>query len=191
MKKVIVLLSLVFCFFAAAAQDQGIGLRLGDPTAITYKKYFNKTRAIEFGIGSASTAWRYKYYRNSFESHDPFNDYRYRSHQVQSTLCLQGRYLLHNDIYVQGLEGKWDWYWGVGGVLKFAKIKYRFENDEPPFNESDIYNDIDFGPEGIIGMEYTFKDVPITVFGEVSIMVEIIDRVTMQPFSGAGARYRF
>ena len=54
-----------------------------------------------------------------------------------------------------------------------------------------IYNDIDIGPEGMIGMEYTFEDVPITVFGEVSLMLELVDRVTLRPFTGVGARYRF
>jgi hypothetical protein len=191
MKKVMVLLSMVFCFLMTSAQDQSIGLRIGDPTTITYKKYFNRNKAIEFGIGSAGPAWHHTYYRNSFESHDAFNNYKYRSHSVQSSLYLQGRYLLHNNIYVQGLEGKWDWYWGMGGVLKMASVKYKFDNDVAPYNETNVYHDVDFGPEGILGMEYTFKDVPITVFAELSAMIEIIDRVTFQPFSGAGARYRF
>lgn len=191
MKKVIVLLSFFLCFFALRAQDRAIGLRLGDPTGITYKKYFGRTKAVEFGIGSAIPGWHNTYYRNSFNAHGPYNGFAYRSHTVQSTLYLQGRYLLHYDIYVQGMEGEWDWYWGAGGLLKFSSVQYRFQNNEPPFNESDTYNDVDFGPEGMVGMEYTFEGIPLTVFGELSLMLEIIDRVTLRPFSGIGARYRF
>jgi hypothetical protein len=191
MKKVIVLLSLLLCFSVMFAQDRSIGLRLGDPTGITYKKYLRNNKGFEFGIGSAGAGWRNNYYRNSFGAHDPFNDYRYRSHTVQSTLFLQGRYLLHDNIYVQGLEGKWDWYWGVGAMLKLASIKYRFDDTAPPFKQSEVYHDVDFGPEGIAGMEYTFQDIPLTIFAEISLMFEIVDRVTLQPYSGVGARYRF
>ena len=191
MKKVILLLSLSLFYFSALAQTQGIGIRLGEPMGVTYKKYFGRSKAIEFGLGSAGPGWNYSYYRNSFESRNQYDDYRYRSHSVQSIVYLQGRYLLHYDIYIQGLEGKWDWCWGVGGMLKLAKVRYRFADDAPPFNETDTYTDVDFGPEGIIGMEYTFKDVPLTVFGEVSLLLEIVDRVTLRPFGGAGVRYNF
>jgi hypothetical protein len=191
MKKVIALLTIVFCFFAAHAQQQGIGLRLGTPWGITYKKYLDKRRAFEFGLGSSSSHWSHRYYRNSFNDYGPYDHYRYRSHAVESTVYLQGRYLLHNNIYVEGLEGNWDWYWGVGAVLKVARVKYRFDNDAPPFNESGVYRDVDLGPEAIIGMEYTFQDVPLSVFADLSLMLEIVDRVTLQPLSGVGARYRF
>jgi hypothetical protein len=191
MKKVIVLLSCVFCFFWAQAQDQGIGLRLGTPTGVTYKKYLSKFNAIEFGLGTTGLGWHHGYYENSFHDHGPFTDFRYRSHTIQSLVYFQGRYLVHKNIYVQGLEGKWDWYWGIGAVLKVARIKYHFDNDTPPYNETETYNDLDLGPDGIIGMEYTFEGVPITVFGEISLMLEIVDRLTLRPLSGVGARYRF
>ena len=153
MKKVIALLTIVFCFFGAYAQQQGIGLRLGTPWGITYKKYLDKRRAVEFGLGSSSSHWSRRYYRNSFDDYGPFDNYRYRSHVVESTVYFQVRYLLHNNIYVEGLEGNWEWYWGAGAVLKVARVKYRFDNDAPPFNASGVYRDVDLGPEAIIGME--------------------------------------
>lgn len=190
-KKVIALLSFVLCVVVANAQDQGIGLRLGDPTSVTYKKYFNNSKAFEFLLGTSGAGWHYNYYRNTFDDLNEYEGLRYRSHRVKSTLYLQGRYLLHNDIYVQGLEGKWDWYWGLGAMLKIANVEYRFHDDNSSVNNKDTYNDFDLGPEGIIGMEYTFEGVPITVFGEVSLMLEIVDRISIRPFSGAGVRYNF
>lgn len=191
MRKVLTLFFFFFSVVIAVAQNQGIGIRLGDPMGVTYKRYFGNTRAVEFGLGSAGLGWHDGYYKNSFEARDKYDGYRYRSHTVENTLYLQGRYLLHYNIDVRDIEGKWDWYWGVGGLLKFSKVKYRFYDDIPPFQETDTDNDIDFGPEGIIGMEYTFKDAPITIFGEVSLMFEMVDRVTLRTFGGAGARYNF
>lgn len=191
MKVLLPFLMIVFFYHSGFSQKQGIGIRLGDPVGITYKQYLLHDRAVEFGLGSAAPGWHHGYYRNSFESRDAYQDYRYTSHRVQSILFLQGRYLLHNDIYVQNMEGKWDWYWGVGAMLKVAKVSYKYQDIDPPFDSSDDYSDIDFGPEGIIGMEYTFQDVPVSVFGEVSLLLELVNRLTLQPYGGVGARYNF
>ena len=164
-------------------------MRLGNPLGLTYKKYFG-SKALEFGIGSSGDGWNRGYYENSFEGKDKFNGYNYRSHRLKSSLYLQGRYLVHNEIYVQGLEGEWDWYWGIGGVLKFASVRYRYINDSGAVQE-ETYSDIDLGPEGIAGMEYTFQDVPVAIFGEISLMMEIVDRLTLQPFGAVGVRYNF
>jgi hypothetical protein len=191
MKKVIILLSLVIFCLSSQAQNQGIGIRIGEPMGLTYKKYFGRTKALEVGLGSAALGWNNAYYRNSFDARNEFEDYDYRSHTVRSIVYLQGRYLLHNEIYVQGMVGKWDWYWGLGGLLKFANVRYRFFDEAPPFAETEVYNDIDFGPEGIAGMEYTFEDAPITAFGEVSLLLEVVDRFTLRPFGALGVRYNF
>lgn len=190
MKKFIALAACSLIFCAAYSQKQGIGLRLGNPIGLTYKKYFG-LKAIELGLCSSSQGWSKAYYENSFDVHDKYDDYKYRSHKVKSALYLQGRYLLHNEIFVDGLEGQWDWYWGVGGVLKFAAIEYKYHDDTPPTEEKDTFHDIDLGPEGIAGMEYTFQDVPVTLYGDISLMLEIVNRVTIQPFGAVGVRYNF
>jgi hypothetical protein len=191
MKKVIVILSLMLCFFGASAQRQGIGVRLGDPMGVTYKRYLPGNKAVEFGLGSASPGWHQSYYEKSFKVRHEYDDFRYRSHSVESTLYLQGRYLLHYEIPIEGMEGKLEWYWGVGAILKFAKVKYRFQDLETTAVDSDTRSDIDLGPEGIGGMEYTFQDVPVTIFGDISLMLELVDRPTLRPFAGIGARYNF
>ncbi|HRG10810.1 MAG TPA: hypothetical protein PLJ08_19705, partial [Cyclobacteriaceae bacterium] len=102
-------------------------------------------------------------------------------------------YLFHYNIPVQNMEGKLEWYWGGGAMLKASKIQYRYQNREAPFAPArDIINDIDLGPEGIIGLEYTFQDVPLTVFGETSLFMEIADRpATIRGFGALGVRYNF
>ena len=178
---------------AAVAQQQGLGLRLGDPMAVSYKKYFGRTHAIEFGIGSAPASWNNQYYINSFQEYPRYDNFQYQNHTVQSTLYLQARYLFHYNIPMQNMDGKLEWYWGGGAMLKAAKVQYRFQNREAPFAAGrDIINEIDLGPEGIIGLEYTFQDTPLTVFGETSLFLEIADRpATFQGFGGLGVRYNF
>jgi hypothetical protein len=175
------------------AQQQGLGLRLGDPMGVSYKKYFGRTHAIEFGIGSAPAHWHNTYYINSFEEYPRYDNYRYQNHTVQSTLYLQARYLFHYNLPVESMEGKLEWYWGGGAMLKAAKIQYRYQNRDAPFaSNRDIINDIDFGPEGIIGLEYTFQDTPLSIFGETSLFIELADRpATMRAFGGLGVRYNF
>lgn len=173
------------------AQKQSLGLRLGDPIGLTYKKYTGDNRAIEFILGTSPTTWRREYYVNSFYDYSKYDGFVYRSHKLNNPIYLQARYLLHYDIPVEGMEGRLQWYWGVGGMLKSAKIEYRY-HEGPPDNSprTDVRNTLDFGPDGIGGVEYTFEDVPLNVFGEISLLLEIADRpLTPQIFGAVGARF--
>jgi hypothetical protein len=192
MRRVMVILFLATTV-SALAQKQSIGLRIGNPLGLTYKRYLPNDRAFEFGIGTAPGGWNKNYYENSFSDFDRYDDFRYRSHAVNSTVYLQGRYLFQYDIPIEGMVGKLGWYWGAGAMLKFATVKYTYqENDAPGPNATDTRTDIDFGPEGIAGMEYTFDDIPLTVFGDVSLLLEFADRpFTFRAFAAAGARFNF
>ncbi len=191
MKKII--LSVLFFAFmiCVSAQDRAIGLRFGAPMGITYKKYMRNHKAIELGVGTITQGWYGPYYENSFSKFNKYNNGRYQSHDVSGSVFFQGRYLVDYDIPIEGLIGKLNWYWGVGGLLKFANVQYRYV-DEFEVTRSDIRTDVDLGPEGMIGMEYMFEDVPITIFGEFSLFLEIADRPGMfKGFTGVGARYHF
>jgi hypothetical protein len=76
-------------------------------------------------------------------------------------------------------------------LLKFAKVNYTYELPTDA-QQHDSRTDIDFGPEAIAGMEYTFDDIPLTLFGEVSVLLEFADRpLTFRAFSAAGVRFNF
>ena len=191
MRSVMVILFLATTV-GALAQKQSIGLRIGNPLGLTYKRYLPNDRALEFGIGTAPATWNRNYYKNSFSDFDRYDDFTYLSHTVNSTVYLQGRYLLQYDIPVEGMVGKLGWYWGAGALLKFATVRYNYQMGDAPANLYDNRTDIDFGPEGIAGMEYTFDDIPLTVFGEVSLLLEFADRpFTFRSFAAAGARFNF
>lgn len=184
---------LLITSFDAFSQQQSIGLRLGDPVGLTYKRYTGANRAIEFIFGTASPNWRKHYYRNSFYEYDKYEGFTYRSHKLRNPVYLQARYLLHYDIPVENMEGVLRWYWGIGAMLKFGKVEYRYQEGPPGNNpRSDVRNAFDFGPDGIAGVEYRFEDIPLNVYGEVSVLLEIADRpLTFQAFGAIGARFIF
>jgi hypothetical protein len=187
------ILLFVLVSLSAFSQKQSVGVRLGDPMSVTYKKFVSRDRAFEIMVGSAPAHWHNNYYINSFNEYPEYDEYRYQNHTVQSTLYLQARYLLHYPVQMENLIGKVDWYWGVGGMLKSAKVQYRFQERDAPFIQgTDIKNDLDFGPEGIVGLEYTFQDAPLTLFGEGSLLLEIADRpLTPRGFGCLGVRISF
>jgi hypothetical protein len=172
---------------------QGIGLRAGMPTGITYKNYISKWTALEFNVGFASPHWNRTYYQNQFNDYSRYDNFIYQSHSVESSVYFQGRYLMHLYIPVEGMEGRLNWYWGVGGALKLAKVEYRYSDPESnPSSRTELVTDIDIGPEGIIGAEYTFEDIPCAVFTEASLLVEIADRPgAARVFGALGIRYNF
>jgi hypothetical protein len=193
MKRVLVIIFLLSGTGCVLAQKQSVGLRIGNPLGITYKRYLPNDRAFEFGLGTAPSGWSSNYYKNSFKDYNHYDNYDYRSHDVNSTIYFQGRYLFQYNIPIEGMVGKLDWYWGVGALLKIANVNFTYQDGDSPSNIGhDTKTDIDFGPEGIAGMEYTFDDVPITIFGEVSVMLEFADRpLTFRCFGAAGARFNF
>jgi hypothetical protein len=190
MKKLFWIVVLCVISVSSYAQNRGIGLRLGNPYGITYKKYLPRDKAVEFGIGSGYSNWYPHYYENSFRDLDRYEGYEYVSHHVNAPLYLQGRYLLQQDIDIEGMMGKLQWYWGIGGLMKIARVDYTVKKIDVVTTRSQT--DIDIGPEGILGMEYTFEDVPLTIFGEFSLFIEIVDRpAALRGMSGVGVRYNF
>lgn len=177
------------------AQDykNGIGIRLGEPLGITYTRYLPKDKALEFIVGTANKGWGRSYYSKYFETLDEYDDYIYRSHEVKSTFFVEGRYLFQYQIPVEDMKGSIKWYWGIGALLKIAEVEYHYQQMESPnANLKDTRTDIDFGPEVIGGVEYTFQGAPVSIFGETSLIFEIVDQpLKLRLFGAVGVRYLF
>ena len=102
MNKIIFAIVFIGMVHVAAAQNRGIGIRLGEPTGITFKNYFARGKAIELGIGSAAPGWNHNYYQSSFSKRNSYEG-QYVSHRVDNIIFLQGRYLLNQEV----LSGMW------------------------------------------------------------------------------------
>ncbi|WP_291779959.1 hypothetical protein [Cecembia sp.] len=193
MKKIIVLL-LAFLPITAIAQEDGIGLRLGEPFSITYKKFLDDNFAIEglFGRAGANSA---AYYRRSFDNNRPSANAFYAGHSVGNVLSFNVRGIYHEDLsdelnidigYLLG-------YVGLGAQLRSARVDYAFTDSSiSSLVLRDNRRNVDFGPEIFAGGEYYFDELPISVFTEIGLFVELLDRFGHLRLQGAiGVRYLF
>ncbi len=75
MKRFVVIIVLIAAAATTYAQQQGIGVRLGLPAGITYKRYLSNEKAVEFGLGSAFKNSDKRYYRNAFKHMSKYDNY--------------------------------------------------------------------------------------------------------------------
>ncbi|WP_200975720.1 hypothetical protein [Echinicola sp. 20G] len=178
----------------AFAQEQSIGLRIGEPLSITYKTFIEEKISIEamIGRGSANSS---AYYRKVFDNNKPAPGAFYLNHSAGGGVSLNGRVAYHEDITAEFdiTEGTLLAFGGAGLQLRSIGLEYAYE-EAPDANvvRYESRNNIDFGPEVFGGAEYYFEEMPISVFAELGLMLEIADRpghVKLQ--GGIGARYIF
>lgn len=178
---------------------QGIGIKLGDPFAATYKFYATKKFAIALDFGSAASGLYNKYHREKFPLYtegDTLGDNQnisYLSHKVKSEWVVEGKLLYHSDAseLLTGLQ----WYIGAGWQWRSLKIDYEYfleistqENEIGKFN----VNRFTMGPTGVLGLEYAYFDLPISAFMEVEVFKDVLkDPEWLRFQGGVGLRYVF
>ncbi|MBS9523726.1 hypothetical protein KI659_06800 [Litoribacter alkaliphilus] len=193
MKKVL-LLAFLLLPALAYSQEHQVGVRLGEPLGITYKTFIDERISLE-GIIGAAGANHAGYYRRAFNNNRPTGDAVYASHSTYSAFSLNARAAYHEDITNQFniTEGMLWAYGGVGAQLRSVQVDYLYSRPmSPTFFNSENRTNIDFGPEAFVGTEYYFQDLPISVFVEAGLFLELIDRPGHLRLQGAiGARYIF
>ena len=184
----------------SSSYNWGIGLRLGEPAGLTVKRYLSSGNALEVNLGRSSR-WGYNYDADDFYKHGDFSDrdyYRFADYKSGASTALQVRYLWQKPIRsAQGL----DWYAGLGGQARFTTATYYYYYNDGSWNNDEWRwwnyveerrTDVDLGLDGIIGLEYTLPNTPISLFVDVNVFVEIVDRpLVMFGQGGIGARYNF
>ncbi|MEM6525399.1 MAG: hypothetical protein AAGF85_03605 [Bacteroidota bacterium] len=191
-KAIVCLIGLFYLSNWTIAQsfDQWVGLRVGDPFGLSYKQYGNNRTALEFTIGTTSRNRHGAYYKDKFGKINDFDRFNYSDHTVDFTLATQGRYLLHYS-FPANVEGRLDWYWGLGAHLRISTLEYAYFDESESLNFDERTN-FDLGPEGVLGMEYEFQDYPIVGFGEFSLLGEVVDQpLKFRLFAAVGIRYGF
>ncbi|WP_158859069.1 hypothetical protein [Lunatibacter salilacus] len=195
MKKVTLFVLFIMPLFGIAQEHQ-IGLRLGEPFSITYKTYLDEHFSVEGLIGRGSPNST-PYYRRAFENNRPVSSAVYSGHSVSDAFSLHARVAYNEDISSEFdiSEGTLLAYVGVGAQIRSARVDYAYftpSASDFPVMRAESRNNIDFGPEGYIGSEYIFQDLPLSVFAEVGLFLELVDRpghIKLQ--GGIGARYLF
>lgn len=155
---------------AAQAQNWGIGLRFGSPTAFTVKHYFGRN-AWDLNIGTAT----YGFYDNPYG--------RYRGVGFSAMF----NYLWRKEIAsAKGLE----FYYGLGALL--SSRGYYYDDNGPGRKDDEYRTRFGLGPTGALGLEYFIPNAPISLFLEANPYVELLPH----PFyitlgAGIGGRFTF
>lgn len=174
---------------------QGLGLKLGDPFAITYKYYPNKHFAIAVDFGKSASGLYSKYYSELFDEliEDPQDTLEYYSHTVKSDWV--GEIKLLYQINAEKISPGLQIYAGLGWELRSLAIKYDYIAEtgvnETKFFDSTI-NRFTQGVEGVFGIEYSYFTLPISAFIELEYYVDVYkDPGWRKVQGGVGLRYIF
>jgi hypothetical protein len=181
----------------------GLGVKLGDPFAFTFKYYASKHWAFVGDIGKPASGLYNRYFR------DKFNDYqldtlsqgaelKYLTHQVKSDLIgeLKVLYQIDATVVSPGLQ----FYIGAGWQWKNTKISYDYTYNEPdnpnPSSDNTIgtfkANRFTQGPQAVVGIEYSYFQLPISAFMELEYFSDIqLDPGKSRVEGGVGLRYVF
>ncbi|GMQ25210.1 hypothetical protein Aoki45_18920 [Algoriphagus sp. oki45] len=194
MKLRLFLLALLFPFFLHA-QERGAGVRLGEPFSLTYKDFFEDYWSFEIMLGSGGVNSG-EYYQKAFENNPPESNAIYGGHSARRGISLNFRMALHEDFtdMFEITQGYLLGYAGAGVQIRTTYVDYRYfltpsVPGNPNLNES--RTNFDLGPEVFAGAEYYFDELPISVFAEIGLYLELIDRINMRGQGGIGVRYLF
>jgi hypothetical protein len=182
----------------------GLGFKLGDPFALTYKFYPNKRISFAADLGKAASGLYNRYFREKFNFYvrsDTFpsseSSLTYLTHRVRSDLTGELKILYNIDAkkISDGLQA----YAGIGWEWKSTRLQYDYIYDragkdamvEDPFG-SFRRNTSTMGPEFIVGIEYAYFRIPISAFMEVEYFTDVQADPGWQRFEGGvGLRYIF
>ena len=192
------LLALPFLPLTALGQNWGIGFRLGDPSGLSIKKYAGD-HAFELSVGRTHLFDRNNYYYDRYDRWYGDQNFNHKEHQLVSyshgrAVGIQFHYLVHKDVKnATGLR----WYFGAGGQVRLMRYRYdyryKLENGPDWIVVSDQrVTETDFGVDGVLGLEYKFRDAPVSLFLDGTLFMEIVDDpFIFTPQFGIGARYTF
>ena len=185
----------------AQAQQQvhwGVGGRLGDPGGLSVKRY-TAGGAVEVNFGQAYIFNGTGYYRHHFngwylKKHN-YQYYNYTNHYNSFPWGLQVHFLRQkplSQIDVKGLH----WYYGAGAQLRWQTVHYSYRyrdnnRSEWVYVHNERYANVDMGIDGVLGLEYFIPEVPISVFADVNLFLEIVDYPSLRGQGGIGVRYTF
>ena len=179
----------------------GLGFKLGDPFAITYKYYANKRFAFVADVGKASSGLYNRYFADKFYEELDQNIFangedsiRYYTHKVITDIIGEAKLLYHID--AEKISPGLQFYIGAGWEWKSTKLQYNYLYREDEF-DPDKFGRIKrsrftMGPQAVIGIEYAYFKIPISAFMELEYFKDIqADPGWSRVEGGVGLRYIF
>lgn len=171
---------------SSAEKNLGIGVRLGDPSGLTIKKYLGTKAALEFNAGLSTFISGYNY-DYDYDKHYHKNGYYGYGHRNRVGFSFQAHYTRLFDIKpVTGLQ----WYVGGGLQLRTISYEYYYYDDFGNYRE-DRATYAQFGLDALGGAEYTFRDAPFSVFADVNFFINVVNNPGVYVQPGVGGRFNF
>lgn len=178
-----------------------LGVKMGDPFAITYKYYLGERLGIVVDLGKASSGLYNRYYREAFPDFlvtDTLQDeaqLTYLTHRVKSDWIAELKFLWHIDVkkITPGLKV----YLGVGPEIKGTQLEYQYlyeNNGNGSGNPVGRFTRrrVTFGPQATAGIEYAHSQVPLSAFMELEFFNDVFADPGWRRFEGGvGLRYIF
>jgi hypothetical protein len=169
----------------------GIGIKVGDPFALTYKYYFSKHFAMATDIGHSASGLYSKYYSEIFYEFQPETS-DYYSHNVKADWVGEAKVLYQ--IGIDEISPGLQLYVGVGWEVRNLKIQYDYfaTDDGLSKNFQDEYTRLTQGAQGVFGIEYSYFKLPISAFMELEYYYDLVkDPGYTKIQGGVGLRYVF
>jgi hypothetical protein len=179
----------------------GIGIKLGDPFALTYKYYANKKFAVVVDFGKASSGLYNRYFADKFYEEiegktfaNGEDSVEYYTHKVKSDLIGEVKLLYH--VNVEPISPGLQFYLGLGWEWKSTKIEYDYTYMESMGGEKKFGRintaRLTMGPQAVAGIEYAYFKIPISAFMELEYFTDIQADPGWSRFEGGvGLRYIF
>ena len=187
---------------------QGIGFKVGDPFALTYKFYPSKHWSFAVDAGKAASGLYNSYYRGLFNnlvhsdtlSKDKATNEKstitYLTHKVLNDWFLETKFLYQWD--AEKISKGLMFYAGLGWQWRSAKLQYDYNYQQAPIGVGETSygrftaNRFTYGPVAITGFEYSYFSLPISAFIEVELFTDALIDPGYQRFQGGvGLRYVF
>jgi hypothetical protein len=92
-----------------------------------------------------------------------------------AALNVHADFLVHHPEWLSVPSGELPVYYGIGGRIKLASAGERLR----------------LGARVPLGIEYIFEDLPIGLFLETALLVDVVPSVDLSGHGGAGARFYF
>ncbi len=181
---------------------QAIGLKFGDPFALTYKFYPNKNWAFAADAGKVASGLYNKYYRSLFNEFSPDtlsegSSLAYLTHKVNSDWLLEAKFLYQWD--AEKISKGLQLYAGLGWQWRATSLTYDY-NYNAELDNGELVSKFGkfterrftYGPVVILGFEYSYFSLPISAFVEIEGYLDaLIDPGYKRFQGGMGLRYVF
>ena len=180
---------------------QGIGFKLGDPFALTYKFYASKHFAFAADVGKAASGLYNRYYRDAFVTYLPDTlkkdqSISYLTHKAISDLFIETKFLYQWD--VEKISKGLQFYAGLGWQWRNTVLEYDYNYIDASSNQDDgkfgkfKETRFTYGPVAVIGFEYSYFSLPISAFIEIEGFTDaLLDPGYTRFQGGVGLRYVF